>query len=86
MTFGETLERLSHTRASEALAAYRLLEGHDVSLLDAVSGFLAVHKDRNSSIPFLELFNQFLDAKKDRNQQYLRELRITRDRWPELHA
>jgi integrase len=86
MTFGETLEQLSPTRASEALAAYRLLEGHDVSLLDAVTGFLAVHKDRNSSIPFLELFNSFLDAKKDRNQQYLRELRITRDRWQELHT
>jgi hypothetical protein len=86
MTFGETLEQLSPTRASEALAAYRLLEGHDVSLLDAVTGFLAVHKDRNSSIPFLELFNSFLDAKKDRNQQYLSELRITRDRWQELHT
>ena len=86
MTFGDTLEKLSPVRASESLAAYLLLEGHDVSLLDAVTGFLAVHKDRNSSIPFLELFNQFLDAKKDRNQQYLRELRITRDRWPELHA
>jgi integrase/recombinase XerD len=86
LTFGQTLEQLSPARASEALAAYRLLEGHDVSLLDAVTGFLAVHKDRNSSIPFLELFNSFLDAKKDRNQQYLRELRITRDRWPQLHA
>jgi integrase len=86
MTFGETLEKLSPARASEALAAYRLLEGHDVSLLDAVTGFLSVHKDRSASIPFLDLFNSFLDAKKDRNQQYLRELRITRDRWPELHA
>jgi integrase len=86
MTFGETLEKLSPARASEALAAYRLLEGHDVSLLDAVSGFLAVHKDRNASIPFLDLFNSFLDAKKDRDPQYLRELRITRDRWPELHT
>src|SRR5258708_3266768 len=86
LSFGQTLEQLSPTRASEALAAYRLLEGHDVSLLDAVTGFLAVHKDRNSSIPFLDLFNQFLEAKKDRNHEYLRELRITRDRWPELHA
>jgi integrase len=86
LSFGQTLEQLSPARASEALAAYRLLEGHEVTLLDAVTGFLAVHKDRNSSIPFLELFNSFLDAKKDRNHEYLRELRITRDRWPELHA
>jgi integrase len=84
-TFGETLEQLSPARASESLAAYRLLEGHNVTLLDAVNGFLAVHKDRNSSIPYLELFNQFLEAKKDRNSEYLRELRIARDRWPELH-
>ena len=85
LSFGETLEELSPTRASEAVAAYRLLDGHDVTLLDAVAGFLAVHKDRNSSIPYLELFNQFLEVKKDRNSEYLRELRIARDRWPELH-
>jgi integrase len=86
MQFGETLEQLSPTRASEALAAYRLLEGHEVSLLDAVTGFLAVHKDRNSSILFLELFDKFIAAKHDRDPAYLKELRITRDRWPQLHT
>jgi integrase len=86
MSFGETLEKLSPSRASEALKAYELLEGHDITLLDAVTGFLGIHKDRNKSIPFLDLFNQVLEAKKDRDPEYLRKLKEARDRWPELHT
>jgi hypothetical protein len=51
-----------------------------------VTEWLEIHKDRNSSVPFLDLFNEFLAVKHDRNHEYLRELRITRDRWPELHS
>ena len=35
---------------------------------------------------FLDLFNLFLDAKQDRSPEYLKELRITRDRLSSLHA
>jgi hypothetical protein len=38
-----------------------------------------------ASVPFLDLFNQFLDAKAARDPQYLKELRLTRDRFPQLH-
>jgi integrase len=85
MSFGETLEQLTPGRAAEAVKAFKLLEGHDVTLLDVVTEWLEIHKDRNSSIPFLALFDEFLAVKHDRNLEYLRELRLTRDRWPELH-
>jgi hypothetical protein len=85
MQFGETLEKLSPARASEALKAYELLQGYDVTLLDVVTAWLKAHKDRNSSIPFLDLFNQVLEAKRDRDPDYTTKLRQSRDRWPELH-
>jgi hypothetical protein len=73
------------TGFAEASEAYKLL-GDKVSLLEAVKGFLAVHQQRSASITFLDLFNRFIDAKVDRNKQYLRELRCTRDRFPMLHS
>jgi len=57
----------------------------NISLLSAVRSFLQAHKARTASVTFLVLFNQFLDAKVDRNPEYLKELRITRDRFPDLH-
>jgi hypothetical protein len=86
MSFGETLEQLTPGRAAEAVKAFELLAGHSATLLDVVTEWLEIHKDRNSSVPFLDLFNEFLAVKHDRNHEYLRELRITRDRWPELHS
>jgi site-specific recombinase XerD len=56
-----------------------------VSLIDAVRGFLVAHKARTESVPFLSLFDLNLAAKADRSPEYLRELRITRDRLPSLH-
>lgn len=83
--FGISLTAMTPARIAEAAEAYKLLDGTSFNLLGAVHGFMAVQKVRNASITFLELFNLFLEAKKDRNQQYLRELRITRDRFPQLH-
>src|SRR5258707_576581 len=79
--FGISLTTMTPARIAEAAEAYKLLEG-TATLLDAVHGFLAVRKVRQASISFLELFNLFLEAKKDRNEQYRRELRVTRDRFP----
>ncbi|MEY2603070.1 MAG: hypothetical protein QOH31_844, partial [Verrucomicrobiota bacterium] len=83
--FGRSLSSLTATRMAEAAEAYKLLEGGSASLLDAVHGFLAVQKARKASVNFLDLFNLFLEAKKDRNEQYRRELRVTRNRFPQLH-
>jgi integrase len=60
------------------------LDPFKVELLDAVRSYIEDHKRRTASVSFVELFNQFLEAKSDRNPEYLRELRITRDRFPTL--
>jgi integrase len=83
--FGISLSTLSPARIADASEAYKLL-GDEVSLLEAVKDFMAVHRQRLASITFLDLFNRFIDAKADRNKQYLRELRFTRDRFPTLHS
>src|SRR6266403_2614363 len=86
LSFGETLDKLTPARAAESLRAYKLLEGHNVTLLDVVTEWLKIHRDRTASTTFVQLYNEFLEAKKDRNPKYLNELRATRDRWPQLHS
>jgi len=83
--FGVSLNTMSAARIAEAAEAFKILDPIGVNLLDAVRSYARSHKARTSSVPFLELFNAYLDAKSDRNPAYLSELRITRDRWPELH-
>ena len=83
--FGTSLTALTPAKIAEAAEAYNLLEEVNISLLSAVRSFLQAHKARTASVTFLVLFNQFLDAKVDRNPEYLKELRITRDRFPDLH-
>jgi hypothetical protein len=42
-------------------------------------------KARAKSVTYLELFNRYLAFKQNCSQKYLKELRITRDRFPSLH-
>jgi integrase len=83
--FGMSLSNLSQDQLRQATKAFQLLEPHKIGLLDAVHIFIENHERRIASVSFLELYNQFLTHKSDRNPAYLRELRITRDRFPSLH-
>jgi integrase len=83
--FGTSLASLSPARIAQAAAAFKLLDEQKIDLLDAVRSHIQAHKQRTASVPYLELFNQYLDAKQDRNPAYLRELASTRDRFPILH-
>jgi integrase len=83
--FGFSLNAMTPSRIAEAREAYKLLDPLNIDLLTAVRGYLTTHQARTASVPYLELFNQFLDAKQDRTSAYLRELRITRDRFPAIH-
>ena len=83
--FGVSLTAMTPARIAEAAEAYKLLAGYPMSLIDAVRGFLVTHKARTESISFLSLFDLYLSAKAGRSPDYLRELRITRDRFPVLH-
>jgi integrase len=84
--FGLSLSNMTAAKVAAASEAYKILDPLGIDLLDAVRGYAVSHKTRTASIPFLELFNLYLEAKQDRNPEYLRELRITLDRWPELHS
>ena len=84
--FGSSLTAMTPARIAEAAEAFKILDPINVDLLTAVRGYVKSHKARSASIPFLKLFNLYLDAKQDRNPRYLQELRITRDRMPQLHT
>jgi integrase/recombinase XerD len=83
--FGFSLNAMTPVRIAEASEAYKLLDPLNIALLDAVRAHIQAHKQRTASVSYLELFNQYLDAKQDRNPAYLRELASTRDRFPSLH-
>jgi integrase len=83
--FGISLTHMSAARISEAAEAFNLLEGTGLKLLDVVRSGLLTHKARTESVSFLNLFDQFIEAKAGRDPKYLKELRQTRDRFSELH-
>ena len=83
--FGNSLSRLQASQIVKAAKAYELLEPYKVDLLDAVTGFLEIHKQRTASITFHDLCTQYLAAKANRDERHLNGLRQTRDRFPSLH-
>ena len=84
--FGLSLNSLSPARLSEAAECHALLQPFGGKLLTVVQAYVQNERQRRASITFLQLFNLYLESKQHRSPQYLRELRITRDRWPELHS
>jgi integrase len=82
--FGLSLSAMTPARIAEAAEAFNLLDDSPLSLLEAVRIALHLHKTKTASIPFLDLFNQFLESKSDRSPAYIKEL-ATRDRFSQLH-
>jgi len=68
---------LSDRNKLEASECYRLLEGHNASLLDAVHHYLTYLDQTKKSIPVSELFDEFLSVKRQDNvsPKYLADLR-----------
>lgn len=83
--FGVSLTALSPERIAQASQAYKFLEGLDLELLDAVRTAIKLHKTRTGSIPFLELYNRFLETKGHLHHDYQGAHRWHRDRYPQLH-
>jgi len=77
---------MTPARIAEASEAFELLEGHSISLSDAVGMALTLHKERNSSIPFLGLFDLYLVRIQNRSAKHRNAMRQTRDRFPSLHT
>jgi integrase/recombinase XerD len=84
--FGLSLSSLSSVRIAEASEAYDLLEGTSLGLLEAVRIAKAIHATRTGSVPFLELYNRFLETKSHCHRDYQFAHRQHRDRYPQLHA
>jgi integrase len=82
--FGLSLNALTPARIALASEAFNLVDPFGLDLLSVVRDGLSVHKQRTASIPFLELFNLYLDLK-PRDPEYQRALIWIRDRYPQLH-
>jgi integrase len=83
--FGISLTSMTPARIAEAAEAFKRLEGLPLSLLDAVGMALALHKDRNSSLPFGELFDLYLARIQKRSDKHRDSMRQTKERFPTLH-
>jgi integrase len=68
---------LSDRQKLEASECYRLLEGHNASLLEAVHHFLRYREHAKRSVPLGELFTEFLAIKEQDNasRRYMADLR-----------
>jgi integrase len=84
--FGVSLTAMTPARITEASEAYKLLDPHQIGLLDAVRGFLDGHKQRTASIPFGQLFDLFIEAKTRKSQRYRDQLRWAKDRMEAMHG
>jgi hypothetical protein len=82
--FGVSLTAMTPARIAEASEAFKRLEGHPISLLDAVGMALALHKDRTSSVPFGELFDLYLTRIQKRSAKHRDSMRQTKERFPSL--
>jgi integrase/recombinase XerD len=84
--FGLSLSSMSPARIAEASEAYDLLEGTSLGLLEAIRIAKAIHSTRTGSVPFLDLYNRFLETKSHCHRDYQLAHRQHRDRYPQLHA
>jgi integrase len=78
--------KLSAPRLIEAARCFELLEDFpDLSLEAVVRTGLDIYKQRNASLPFGKLFDQFIESKKHRSQKYLIQLRWAKERLQSLN-
>jgi hypothetical protein len=80
--FGRGMVQLTPAQSVEAAAALDLLvDRPGVSLLAAVRGYLARQDVLEASIPFADLFEEFLSGKAKRDPKYLKSLGHTREKF-----
>ena len=84
--FGISLTAMTPARITEAAEAYKLLDPHQIGLLDAIRAFLDDHRQRTASIPFGQLFDLFIEAKARRSRRYRDQLRWAKERMVPLHG
>jgi integrase/recombinase XerD len=83
--YGTASIHLSPGKSEEALAAFERLEGTGLTLMEAVEAALKLKKARESSVTFKEMFDRFIESKKNRSAKYQTDLRCTTPRFVALH-
>jgi integrase len=83
--FGVSLGSLTSAQIVEAADCFAQLAAHPgLSLAEAVRGYLEILATRKASIPFGELFRQFLQAKAGKSAPYLNHLKWARNAFEPL--
>jgi integrase len=85
----DNLERsiatLTPSQIVDATAAFELLGERTETLAEIVRAYLNLQNQKTASVTFLELFDQFLETKRDRHPEYLKELTRIKKKYVELH-
>jgi integrase len=83
----DSILTLTPSQIIDAASAFELISDHpNLTLSAIVTEYLELAKRKVVSIPFLDLYNQFIQSKQsERNPAYLKELTWIRDRFPQLH-
>ena len=58
----------------------------DIFNQESLNAYIDMQRQRAASISFLELCNQYIHSRPDRNRDHLKGLENTRDRFLSLHA
>lgn len=83
--YGTASTYLPAGKVEEAQAAFERLKGTGITLTEAVDQVLKWRKARESTVTFKEMFEQFLEAKRNRSMKYQSDLRFTLPRFAALH-
>ena len=79
-----SLSALDPAQVAEAAKAFEALAPHDVSLLSVVRDWILSREQKSQSVTFRELFDRYLELKRGRHPDYVRQLRDCCDRWPKM--
>jgi len=83
--FGRNASTLTPGQLEQAALAFERLAPFGVELNAAVADFIARHVAKQKSVTFAELFHRFTESRKHKSAAYLRALKYTFPRFPNLH-
>jgi integrase len=82
--FGISLATMTPQRIAEASEAYKLLDQHEVGLLDCVRDYVAILAQRKSSVSLGEAFSAFAELKQSKSPKYRQEIRHVKAKFEAL--
>jgi len=83
--FGRKSTTLTPGQLEEAAMAFERIARFGVSLNTVISEFEQRHDARAKSVTFKAMFERFQETKKNKSEEYRRDLKYTLPRFPKLH-